>query len=181
MTQNWDAFNKNHFIAHDREGSGKWYIIPWDVDRTLGDHWNNSFSRTDLPLLLGTRYNQGATGWSRLVDRFFSVPTLKKRYMDRLAELLRTTFTEEELLPLVDRLAGSIATEAALDRSRWGGQGDWRSAVELVKSFIRKRRQFLLSELPGNAPARPRNLAPAAGGRVTRLPLILKASTSTTI
>src|SRR5262249_27389925 len=72
LTQNWDGFNKNHFLVHDIEGSGKWFAVPWDLDRTLGDHWNQSFDEARLPLLLGTQHIPGVTGWNRLQDRFVS-------------------------------------------------------------------------------------------------------------
>ena len=39
-----------------------------------------------------------------------------------------------------------------------------------------KRREFVYSGLPGNAPARPRNLAPAPGARVNDLPVVLEGS-----
>src|ERR1043166_8299109 len=32
LVQHWDCFNKNHFLVHDRRGTGKWFHIPWDLD-----------------------------------------------------------------------------------------------------------------------------------------------------
>ncbi len=36
--QNWDGFFNNHSIYHDLRPGGKWGIIPWDEDKTWGDH-----------------------------------------------------------------------------------------------------------------------------------------------
>jgi len=93
LIQHWDGFNKNHFLVHDTRGSQKWMVIPWDLDRTFGDHWNGSFSETRLPLLLGTRNLPGVTGWNRLEDKFCREPALRARLLDRLAALLDKEFT----------------------------------------------------------------------------------------
>ena len=37
LVQNWDCYDKNHFIVCDRKGSQKWFALPWDLDRTFGD------------------------------------------------------------------------------------------------------------------------------------------------
>jgi spore coat protein H len=148
LVQNWDAYNKNHFIVYDGRGSKKWFVVPWDLDRTLGDHWNWSFDRTDLPILLGTRQLPGVTGWNRIEDRFFSDPTLRSRFLDRLSELLDKEFTAEKLFPTLDQLEAEISADAALDRQRWPSQtDDVHGGIAQVKRFIERRRAFLLSEV----------------------------------
>src|SRR5262245_55798302 len=59
LTQNWDGFNKNHFLVYEGGGSKKWFVVPWDLDRTFGDHWNWSFDVAELPVLLGTQQMPG--------------------------------------------------------------------------------------------------------------------------
>ncbi len=177
LTQNWDAYNKNHFLAFDTQGSGKWYAIPWDLDRTLGDHWHGGFSKYNLAVLMGTRRIPGATGWNRLQERFFESPELTRRFFERLGVLLESTFTEKRLWPRIDQLGREIALAARLDRQRWGGGGsDFPSGLEGVKQFIADRRGFLRSELPTNLPVRPQNLSPRNGARVSAFPLVLRAS-----
>ena len=149
LVQNWDGFNKNHFLVHDNEGSGKWFVLPWDLDRTFGDHWNWSFAEARLSPFLGVRTQPGVTGWNRLQDRFFSHPTLRGRFLDRLSELLEKEFTPARLFPVVDKLYAEVAADAALDRKRWPSQdNDVRAAIEQVKQYIEERRAFLLSEIP---------------------------------
>ncbi|MBI3417779.1 MAG: CotH kinase family protein [Verrucomicrobia bacterium] len=148
LIQHWDCFNKNHFLIHDRSGSGKWLALPWDLDRTFGDHWNQSFDSANLSILLGTRRAPGPTGWNRLQDRFFSEPTLRARFLDRLAELLEKEFTTQKLFPVLDRLETAMGPDAALDRRRWPGPaGDLHNGIAGVKSYIERRRVFLQREL----------------------------------
>ncbi len=146
LTQNWDSLNKNHFLIFDRRGSKKWLVIPWDLDRTLGDHWSESFSETELPILLGTQRQPGVTGWNRLEERFFSVPQYRAHFKKRLQELLESEFTPEKLFPYLDQLEASIASDSVADRARWGG-GNTHRGIAQVKDFIRRRRSFLKAEL----------------------------------
>src|SRR6266568_4497913 len=160
LIQHWDGFNKNHFLVYDARDSEKWFVVPWDLDRTFGDHWHGSFEEAHLPLLLGTRQLPGVTGWNRLADRFFSEPVLRARFLDRLEELLEKEFTTAKLFPVLDRLEFEIGPEAALDRRRWPGPtGDLHSGIAQVKRFIERRRAYLLRELKDLR----RNEAPPAG------------------
>jgi len=148
LIQHWDGFNKNHFLVHDTRGSQKWIVIPWDLDRTFGDHWNGSFSETRLPLLLGTRNLPGITGWNRLEDKFFREPALRTKLLDRMTELLDKEFTQEKLFPVLERLEKEVASDAARDRSKWpGADPDIHSEIAQLKIFIGQRRKFLLGEI----------------------------------
>lgn len=144
LVQHWDGFNKNHFLVYDEEGSKKWSVVPWDLDRTLGDHWNQSFGTATLPILLGTRAKPGVTGWNRLQERFFSEPSLRRRFAARLRELLENSFTPERLFPVIDHLNEELAIAAPLDRRRWPSPaGDFPAGVAELKQFILDRRAFL--------------------------------------
>lgn len=149
LIENWDCPNKNHYLAHDVEGSGKWLVIPWDLDRTFGDHWHQYFTEARLPILLGTRQSPGPTGWNRMADRFLNEPTLRQRFLDRLAELIEKEFTAAKLFPLLDRYEAELGPEVALDRQRWGGgDGDLHRGLAGVKTYIEQRRVYVLGELP---------------------------------
>jgi spore coat protein H len=149
LIQNWDGFNKNHYVACDRGEPAKWHVIPWDLDRTFGDHWHMRFDEARLPILLGTRAQPGVTGWNRLEDRFFSEPELRARFLDRLAELLAKEFTTEKLFPRLDKLQTEIAVAAEADRARWPSPaGDLHDGIQGVKAFIEQRRVYLLQEIP---------------------------------
>ena len=149
LVQNWDWFSKNHFIVHDTVGSKKWLPIPWDLDRTLGDHWNKGFGPADAPLRLGIEAQPGHIGWNKMWSTFWSEPTLRKRLLDRLETLLQTEFTKEKLFPILDRWESEIAADVALDRERWPNRAgnEFHAGIEGVKTFITQRRAFLLREI----------------------------------
>ena len=149
LVQNWDCFNKNHFLIHDTAGSKRWLVVPWDLDRTLGDHWHGSFDEARLPLQIGTSALQGPTGWNHLMESFFKDPGLRARLLNRLEFLLQNEFTKEKLFPLVDRLESEARADARLDRLRWSTQGvaDIHEGIAGLKRFIEERRAFLLGEI----------------------------------
>jgi spore coat protein H len=148
LIQHWDGFNKNHFLVYDRSGSGKWFVVPWDLDRTFGDHWNPSSDTVHLPILLGTRRAPGVTGWNRLQDRFFHDPTLRAQFMDRLEKLLEQEFTSAKLFPLLDRFESELGADAALDRRRWPGPAnDVHDGMAELKRNIERRRAWLQDQL----------------------------------
>ena len=148
LVQNWDCFNKNHFLVHDDRGSQKWFAVPWDLDRTFGDDWRGPFDQAQLALLLGTQPLPGPTGWNRMANRFLDDTTLRTRFLDRLEELLQKEFTKQKLFPILDQFESQIAPEAALDRARWPGPtGNLHSGIAEVKSYIERRRTYLLREV----------------------------------
>jgi spore coat protein CotH len=155
LVQNWDCFDKNHFVVYDRRGSQKWFSMPWDLDRTFGDHWNGGFDRADIPMFLGTHEFPRSASWNRIQDRFFREPTLRARFLNRLAELLETEFTPARLFPVLDRLESSLRAEAAQDRRRWPGPDeDLPTGISEVKSYIERRRTYLQRELTRQRQAR---------------------------
>jgi spore coat protein CotH len=157
LVQNWDQLSKNHFLVHDAKGTKKWFVMPWDLDRAMGDHWDWSFGRADLPVELGTSQMPGVTGWNRMMDKFFSHPELRKRLANRIEELLEKEFTPEKLDPIIDEMHAAMKPEAELDYRRWPnthGTEWWRNeniglekSVQVVKQFVRDRRAFLKGEV----------------------------------
>ncbi len=148
LVQNWDGLNKNHFLAYDERGTKKWIVVPWDLDRTFGDHWHGGFNRADVPLLLGVRSSPGPTGWNRMADRFFADTTLRQRFLDRLEELLEREFTREKLFPILDQFEAQLTEDAARDRKRWPGPAEnIHDGISEVKSFIESRRKFIQREI----------------------------------
>lgn len=149
LVQNWDWFSKNHYLVLDAADSKKWLVVPWDLDRTLGDHWRGPFDSADLPLRLGTKALPGTIGWNKLYDAFYNEPALRKRLLDRIEVLLQTEFTKEKLFPILDRWESEIGADVALDRQRWPNQsgGDFHAGIAGVKQYIEDRRAYLVREI----------------------------------
>ena len=149
VIQHWDSYSKNHYIAK-QSPSNQWLVIPWNVDRTLGDDWSWGFKLYDLSPFHGAREHRGPTGWNRLMDAYWKTPTLRKRYLKRLTEVLNETFTEERLFPRIDQLSAGLKELGSPDFTRWGKMGrsrSWHQSVQELKAFVKKRRAYLQKEL----------------------------------
>lgn len=159
LVQNWDWFSKNHFLVHDSAGSKKWFVVPWDLDRTFGDHWQGAFDAANVPLRLGTAAQPSTIGWNKMFNAFWNEPALRKRLFDRMENLLQSEFTREKLFPLLDEWETEIGADVTRDRQRWPNRagGNLHAGVNGVKEFILERRTFLLRQIKtGRAtPARP--------------------------
>ena len=160
---NWDSFNKNHFIGHDRSGTGKWHMGPWDLDRTLGDSCSGPFDAFDQDIHLGRSRDPGCTGWNRVYQRFFEEPELVSMYYERLLTFLLDEFDEETYIAELEELVAKIGSDVDADRARWNNDSSgnvWRGGVRVVEQYIRNRKSFMLQALPGDPPPAPRVLAP---------------------
>ncbi len=148
LLQNWDSYSKNHYLVFDAEQSKQWLVVPWDLDRTFGDHWNQTFGESHFPISQGTRKQPGVTGWNRMQERFLSVPEFRARFLDRLEALLEKEFTPEKLFPVIDQLQTDIAGDAELDFRRWPRHfGELADGIAGLKAYIQERRDFLRDEV----------------------------------
>ncbi|MGE0708515.1 MAG: CotH kinase family protein [Planctomycetota bacterium] len=118
----WDSAIKNYYWCLDREGSGKWLVIPWDLDRTWGDHFEGDGHDSD-PILLGTEACQVGgkrRWWNRLRDRFLSVPGFRHRLHQRIQELLRGPLEPGALIHEFRNRIAAARPALLEDRVRWG-------------------------------------------------------------
>jgi hypothetical protein len=175
LIANWDGFHNNHFAYLDLNGSGKWEVYPWDLDKTFGDFDGapDDYAFYDLPLTYGaqgdvspsldrrstTRNHRGPFGgvsWWR-GGGYFSRPLLanaafRGHFLARLRELCETEFTEEKLYPWINDMERRLAPEVRV-RALESGQSpehaldSLRSDMESIRRFIKGRRAFLLREL----------------------------------
>ncbi|MBL4849549.1 MAG: CotH kinase family protein [Planctomycetes bacterium] len=118
----WDSLIKNFYWVHDTEQSGKWIVIPWDLDRTWGDHFKGEGSNAD-PVLLGTKAYMIAGNrkwWNRLRDRFLSLPVFKDMLYNRLVELSQGALESTRLIHEMRNRFALGKGILLLDREEWG-------------------------------------------------------------
>ena len=172
--QNWDGFFNNYFVHRGPGPEGRWTIIPWDQDKTWGDHdgASRAYDWYDMPLTYGMKgdrrpgsrfsfFRVGNTGWDGgswwRPGGYFSGPLLahpqfRGRFLTRLHEMCQDVFTEPALLPVINDLERRLAPEVQYRASLEGmDPGQARAEfLELVDSFRRQlkhRRAFLIRAL----------------------------------
>lgn len=193
VLSHWDGYFNNYYCYDDIHGTKKWEMYPWDQDKTWGYHdgiGDNVF--WDMPLTFGMEGDRppggggggffgggggfNAGGYWR-PGGYFSRPLLanpqfRKIYIKRIKELLDTVYTKENYFSLIDETAKRIKEDVILRAKMNGGDADWGTQqldrhVELLKTHLLKRREFLLAQdelknpdkgpaLPAGDPQQPR-------------------------
>jgi hypothetical protein len=157
---------KNYFYYHNPQ-SGRWSMLPWDVDLKWGDHM----------------YGSGAEPFYRL--GISMRPPFNIEYLNRLREIRDLLYNPEQMSALIAEYAAIISDPKGgpsfvdADRAKWDyhpifasrfvvpyktrpGQfyessatHDFRGMLQLMKNYVRKRSAWIDSALLGNAPIPP--------------------------
>jgi len=108
-----DSSSKN-FYAYQSYASGRWSIIPWDLDHTLGNGCScNVFSDFVTPAEPGDKVNE-------MVAAVLEVDEFEEMYFRRLRSLVDELLAPGLLEGIFDAEIGPAAAEAALDKTAWG-------------------------------------------------------------
>ncbi|MGE0711758.1 MAG: CotH kinase family protein [Planctomycetota bacterium] len=159
LISHWDSLVKNYYWCRDVEGSGKWVVIPWDLDLTWGEYFvDKDTLPVDLPVVQGTK--EAEVGgpyrwWNRMRDRFLSVPAHRRRLYLTIQELLSSEFAVQPLAARIMSLAKARWPEVLADRQRWGTyRGDRQPSapfqpehffrgLNALRLYAQERRRFL--------------------------------------
>lgn len=170
--QNWDGFFNNYFAYHEPNAGGKWWIFPWDEDKTWGD-FNDAptdYPWVSMPLTFGMKGDQepkgsglphqshpwGSVTWWR-PGGWFSGPLLanpqfRERFLTRLKGVCETVFTEDKMLPVINAMERRLQPEVRI-RAIAAGEDpklavtEFRHDMDSFRHQLKSRRAFLLSEL----------------------------------
>jgi hypothetical protein len=176
VLSHWDGFFNNYFAYHDRTGTGKWEMYPWDQDKTWGFHDsipNQVFF--DMALTFGMQGDRPPGGGEPVVNPrhwwrpggYFSKPLLanpefRKRFLQRTRQILDDIYSEEKFFPVIDALGARLRPEipiraAARNEEPAKAMERFEGNIASLKEHLVKRRKFLLDqpELAAVAPAKP--------------------------
>ena len=118
----WDSLVKNYYWCFDREGSGRWVVIPWDLDRTWGDDFRSAGYSSASPLegTEGQKLPPARNWFHWLRTRFLSVPAYRVRYLKRLLKALGSEAHPRRLGTEIDGQIERIRADLIDDRALWG-------------------------------------------------------------
>jgi hypothetical protein len=133
----WDSYGyrrgKNNSFYYALP-EGKWYLLPWDIDFTLG---SGDGPNTDLFSM--------NTGQFPELDQFLHYPKYQRMYMQAFAELAngpwQTSYGTNNPPTDFDKFLDDSANALIAD-----GQGSGRR--DQIKQFVRNRRSFILMQIP---------------------------------
>ena len=165
VLSHWDGFFNNYFTYHDRKGTGKWELYPWDQDKTWGFH-DQSGDQVffDMPVTFGMAGDRPPGGGPAVMNPnswwrpggFFSKPMLanpefRKRFLKRTRQILEETYTEQVFFPVIDAMAARLKPEIPIRAQAIGEEPAVALArldrnVASLKEHLMKRRKFLMEQ-----------------------------------
>ncbi len=156
---NFEMTNKNHYLYHDFS-TGRWMILPWDVDISFGHNEGNPYGLFDRDISWDNPIDTGADPagkYNHLIDRMMDVPEFRFYHCRRLTELMADEFSPAEMFPRIDETFATIYAAAIADPNRWRpdelyGTPGFEDGPDELKTYITNRIQFLEGEGPGFCP-----------------------------
>ncbi len=95
LLANGSTYYHNYYMYHDINGTGKWSMFPWDMDKVFAQYGDS------YP------YHRSSTDWlndNPLVERFFITDSTFDQFHTRLDESVDTNFNPDFFYPLMDSL-----------------------------------------------------------------------------
>jgi hypothetical protein len=153
MSKNIDGFRYSVFFTKDR--GSKLQVQPvWDWNLSFGNaNYHDGWDPTDW---YTDRLRSSEISWFRKLNQD---PEFAQRAIDRWGELRRDVFSVPNIHRRVDDMAAQLNEAQVRNFQRWGimGRDIWpnyyvgktyREEVEWMKEWIRKRIQWIDSQLP---------------------------------
>jgi CotH kinase protein len=138
LSGHWDSYsgNQNNFLLYNDPLSGRFHFIPWGTDGSFQEE--HGLDKSSVPA--------SVYAWGHLARRLYEVPATRDMYRKRLAELLKSTWKEADLLAEVKRVQLMTGQQET---------GAVATSLKQLRSFIQGRRKALQAELDATAPSWP--------------------------
>ncbi len=133
IIQNIDRIASNFYAYRDSDGTGEWFMIPWDVDLTFGpvdlntdtiagnsDGPNNHLSH---PLWGSKEFPYNVSVYNRFLDAIINTPVTREMFRRRLRSQMDQFLDPSEpyLDQRMNQLLAPLGPDVLLDHARWGG------------------------------------------------------------
>lgn len=132
-TGNRDYPNERKYKLVD----GKWTWVLYDVD------WAFYYQSGAYNFVKNGRGEET----TRMIGRLFKNATFRARYLERLGEQLRTTYTYEKFAARAEEMTALLESEMPANCQRWGlSVNSWHANVEKMLKFIKERPAELIEQ-----------------------------------
>lgn len=164
---NGSTYYHNYYLFHDLGKSGKWYIFPWDLDKTIHYyHWK--------PYV----YNVTSSDWesdNALVERCFLNEQIMLDIKARLSFLDEKLFTESVINQIINSVAADIEPILMTDTTHQiKSQPEWKQQLEKEKTFLLNQKNVLFNQMESYP--KPFKLYPTTGTVVSKTTLCWQPS-----
>ncbi|MFC1552638.1 CotH kinase family protein [Candidatus Latescibacterota bacterium] len=140
LIANGSTYYHNYYMYQDVNGSGKWTMFPWDLDKTLSSYsWDFSYQQSGW---WGYR-----TPDNPFVERALICEPIFNDIRVRIDELRGSLFNIDYISPVVDSLKALLETSILMEESdNISDLSEWETAVENNLNFIEDRYNLLQTQ-----------------------------------
>ncbi|MBO0962242.1 CotH kinase family protein [Neobacillus sp. MM2021_6] len=133
FTSNYDGFVHNYALYRNGD-TGLFEVIPWDYDATWGRDVNGKEMEANyVPI----------DGFNTLTARLLDTDVYRKNYRKLLEEIMNHQFTNEFMMPRVEKLLQLIRPFVLLDPYKKQMIDDFDQEREVIANYIEERRIYL--------------------------------------
>jgi hypothetical protein len=127
-------------MYRENTSTAKWRSTIWDTDRAYTNKNWNGFQDAQ---------NTGSLYWANLFPkRLIQNAEFKRRYINRICDLLNSTFLPDNALSAFDSIYSIIKPEMPAELNRWNPSNNkWETNVEVVRDFLRNRPEIVKSQI----------------------------------
>ena len=151
IIEHHDSSSKNFDLAQNPV-TGRWTILPWDLDHTLGNGCCSVLSQFVTPAEPGDKV-------SELMAAILAVPQWREMYFRRLRTLVNDILAPGRMEAVYDSRIGPAEPVITLDYTRWPypTAPSYTKYRQFLFTAIAARRTAFASDarVPGNQPATP--------------------------
>ncbi len=151
ITQNIDGSDKNHYLFRDTEGTGEWYMTPWDLDLSFGPDALNTdvivaneerrggiYPNATHPFIGSHKFPLHAGKTNELIDAIVVGGRTEEMLLRRIRTLhdqfLATDYFDKRL----DELVALFAKDADLDNETWGAQSHFGGRRDSMEETVQR-------------------------------------------
>lgn len=108
LIANGSTYSHNYYMYHDKNNTGKWLVIPWDMDKTWNYYFYNFPPYFSTPSWLND---------NPMIERAFLTPEIFNDIIDRLVELNENYFNQNIYNPIIDSLEQTLLESVITDET----------------------------------------------------------------
>ena len=125
---NSDLDNVRFFASDDYDGKWRWILYDFDL----------TFYRNANPYSYLISTSAYYSDVSLLMRHLMKNASFRDLFLTQLGRQLKTTFSQENVLSVIDSLAAELEPEIPRERERWDmTTSGWKNSVEALRKFVR--------------------------------------------
>ena len=139
LISNYSTYYHNYHMFHDINRSGKWFMTPWDLDKTIGQYYIHT--HFDISSLTGYPDNP-------YPERAFIDDQIFSDIKGKIMEFSDKYYNIEHLGPIIDSLKTVIRTAVEEDTTKiFSDMAVFDAAIDHDKSYIQQRAGIVLEQM----------------------------------